>query len=506
VAKALFEGANAAGQVGLWMTDGTAAGTEELTGITGAYTGGLFGSVFSLGSPFFTFSAIDPGFTVIKDQAVFQGRDATGQFGLWVTDGTAAGTHEITGISLPGFSPAFFTVFNGEVLFDAAGPAGKAGLWETDGTASGTHQLTGVPGFGRATVFNGEVLFEAAGTGGPGALWVTDGTAAGTHELTGIVGADPLFGLSPSGFTVFNGKVLFSGSNTTDQFGLWVTDGTAAGTHELTTIAGANTGSLGLEPIDLTVLNGEVLFDGLDAAGKHGLSVTDGTAAGTHEITGIAGASTSGVLGTFTPGFTVFDGKVLFRGVNAAGQFGLWVTDGTAAGTHELTGISGANSIGVLPFDIVNLSPNGLPFDLNGDANSDVVFQNNGQAGVWLMNGATPIAEVGLGNPGPSWHIVASRDVNGDGKADLIWQNTDGTGGIWLMNGTTPIAETGFASPGACTNSIRTFGTLCWGTLARLFRFASAPRMRRISNENLAAFSSSLISFSWTTTASTSGS
>jgi hypothetical protein len=90
-----------------------------------------------------------------------------------------------------------------------------------------------------------------------------------------------------------------------------------------------------------------------------------------------------------------------------------------------------------------------VPFDLNGDGNSDLVFQNNGQAGVWLMNGTTPIAEAGLGNPGPSWHIVASRDLNGDGKADLIWQNSDGTGGIWLMNGTTPVAETGFASPGA---------------------------------------------------------
>jgi len=34
----------------------------------------------------------------------------------------------------------------------------------------------------------------------------------------------------------------------------------------------------------------------------------------------------------------------LFRGVDANGQAGLWVTDGTAAGTHELTGISNANA------------------------------------------------------------------------------------------------------------------------------------------------------------------
>jgi len=39
---------------------------------------------------------------------------------------------------------------------------------------------------------------------------------------------------------------------------------------------------------------------------------------------------------------------VLLNGTNSANQHGLWVSDGTAAGTHELTGISGANSGGAL--------------------------------------------------------------------------------------------------------------------------------------------------------------
>jgi predicted outer membrane repeat protein len=90
-----------------------------------------------------------------------------------------------------------------------------------------------------------------------------------------------------------------------------------------------------------------------------------------------------------------------------------------------------------------------LPFDLNGDANSDLVFQNNGAPGIWLMNGANPIAEVGFANPGASWHVITSRDVDGDRNSDLIWQNSDGTPGIWLMNGTTPIAQVGLTNPGA---------------------------------------------------------
>jgi FG-GAP-like repeat len=88
--------------------------------------------------------------------------------------------------------------------------------------------------------------------------------------------------------------------------------------------------------------------------------------------------------------------------------------------------------------------------DLNGDGHADLIWQNtDGTPGVWLMNGATPIAEAGLANPGPSWRLVAAGDTNGDGNADFIWQNADGTLGVWLMNGTTPLAEAGIGNPGS---------------------------------------------------------
>jgi len=46
---------------------------------------------------------------------------------------------------------------------------------------------------------------------------------------------------------------------------------------------------------------------------------------------------------------------VLFNGVDAAGKHGLWETDGTTAGTHEITDIKGANSNGVAPSDLTVL-------------------------------------------------------------------------------------------------------------------------------------------------------
>src|SRR5579872_4577169 len=95
--------------------------------------------------------------------------------------------------------------------------------------------------------------------------------------------------------TVFNGGMLFNGTDTSGLSGLWLTDGTVAGTHELVAGAGGVSDPSGLNPNGLTVFDGEVLFNGVDASGHFGLWVTNGTAGGTHEVTGITGAYATGV-------------------------------------------------------------------------------------------------------------------------------------------------------------------------------------------------------------------
>ena len=129
--------------------------------------------------------------------------------------------------------------------------------------------------------------------------------------------------------------MLFSGLDPKSYSRLWVTDGTAAGTHEVT--------QDGSDPSSLTVFNGKVLFCGDDTVdpGIETLWVTDGTAAGTQEV---AGAGKAVALGLYYPlDLTVNDGKVLFSATDENDQRGLWVTDGTAAGTHELPGSPGAD-------------------------------------------------------------------------------------------------------------------------------------------------------------------
>jgi VCBS repeat protein len=49
---------------------------------------------------------------------------------------------------------------------------------------------------------------------------------------------------------------------------------------------------------------------------------------------------------------------------------------------------------------------------------------------------------------GASWKAIGTGDFNGDGKADILLQNSDGMPQIWAMNGTTVTSSTILPSPG----------------------------------------------------------
>src|SRR5262249_30696269 len=143
------------------------------------------------------------------------------------------------------------------------------GLWVTDGTSAGTWELAvgpvdsnghNDPSPVQLTSFGSEVLFSSWGN-----LWVTDGTSPGTSEIS-VTGANTLLGLAPNSFFKFGSEMFFRGRDSTGvpfPFGLeqlWVTDGTSAGTSEISVVN--ENPSVGLDPSDFAALGSEVLFVG----------------------------------------------------------------------------------------------------------------------------------------------------------------------------------------------------------------------------------------------------
>ena len=81
--------------------------------------------------------------------------------------------------------------------------------------------------------------------------------------------------------------------------------------------------------------------------------------------------------------------------------------------------------------------------DFNGDGKSDLLWRNdNGSLVDWSMNGSqvTASQQVTLlggspATPDSSWNVAGIGDFNADGKADVLWRNTNGSLVDWTMNG-----------------------------------------------------------------------
>jgi hypothetical protein len=77
--------------------------------------------------------------------------------------------------------------------------------------------------------------------------------------------------------------------------------------------------------------------------------------------------------------------------------------------------------------------------DFNGDGFADVVWENTttGERAIWFLTaaGAWQGAFAMLPVVAPAWRIVAAADFTGDGKADLVWQDGAGSTVVWPMAG-----------------------------------------------------------------------
>ncbi|MES1241383.1 MAG: hypothetical protein ABUT39_07175, partial [Acidobacteriota bacterium] len=292
--------------LGLWRSDGTAAGTWKLAGV--CPVGSSCGEVRTL--------AVDGGraFLVL-------GTD------LWVTDGTDAGTLRLTD-GLSGVSRDVAWVPEQRALyFFAADRTHGNGLWRSDGTPAGTRLVAGfAPGaqVWRLTAFRGRVWFGAWIRPRGSSIWRSDGTERGTV---------PVLQSRRPGLPILHGvvgrRLLFTGLFGAKGLELWATDGTPGGTGALVRLRGRY--------YDAAVQNGRLFFVADDAGRGQELWASDGTARGTRVLSDLpakeAFFADSGAHTLYLPR-TSIPGRFLFQAWDPGRGVELWASDGTPSGTR----------------------------------------------------------------------------------------------------------------------------------------------------------------------------
>lgn len=301
---------------------------------------------------------------------------------LWRSDGTAAGTFQISDVDvLLNSFPAYFG--SGErVLFRALGPNGVQ-LWGTDGTSSGTQLLRDEDAF-NDRMFQVADRFYFGDPGDPTRLWSTDGTSAGTRALSGIIPANervldvagtsstlyvrtvgqrlpppnnhingpgrlyrydhasatttPLirYELENSASTFHllryaQGRLYFDNLRPDTGRELWVSDGTVNGTRLLKNLA-PEVRTFDSSPAGLVRLRDKVFFTADDGTLGREVWYSDGTEAGTQVLVD----AVPGETGSEPSDLFVARNELYFYARDAAATYRLWRSDGSAAGTQPL--------------------------------------------------------------------------------------------------------------------------------------------------------------------------
>ncbi len=122
---------------------------------------------------------------------------------------------------------------------------------------------------------------------------------------------------------------------------------------------------------------------------------------------------------------------------NASGSTAAWIMNGSSIVN---SGFLNVNDTVIAPDSSWSVAGMG---DFNGDKFSDLLWRNSvtGELAEWQLHsaaiiGAAHVNSGGVGlRPDASWSMAGVGDFNGDGDADMLWRNSNGTVAEWLMNG-----------------------------------------------------------------------
>lgn len=381
--KLLFSASDLTVFGGLWISDGTEAGTKLLRDI-------------STQSESISFVHVD------ANRAYFFANHQTFGRELWVTDGTTVGTYMIADINPHGstevrnaqrslvwdgklyfwatynepntFKPhthLYVTdgsqgnltaltdnnetggvlldydmiVYNDRLYFTWHSPASGVEMWSTDGTRDGTvltldinpevYDGRGYSGWPKQfQIIDDTLIFFAYEQGQHThmSLWSTDGTPENTQVLAQVVSDFVMEDMVALG----NHRVFSGRAHSDNDFGLWMTDGTVRGT---VLVHGGVTPDFGdsASPDKVIAFGNKVLFQGESAEYGTEPWITDGTTAGTFLLKDIHPGPADSPSPTVVGGkFTIRGDKAYFVAAIANEDFHLFETDGTSAGTRVI--------------------------------------------------------------------------------------------------------------------------------------------------------------------------
>jgi ELWxxDGT repeat protein len=266
---------------------------------------------------------------------------------LWRSDGTAAGTVMVSVIPGNALSrpPAGFASTGTQAWFAINGDDGKATLWRSDGTPAGTAaavilpaglEVLGLP----ITRAGGHVFFETAQLSGTRdvQLWSTDGNpsnTAGTVPLT----LGPGFGVFE--MKEFNGALFYLAFGASQTGGLWRSDGTPEGTVRLHEFSLLNEDHTQVRPSGLTVAGNLLFFAAQGNTGGTELWVSDGNPSNTGGTRLVKDINPFGPDASSDPAnFVAVGSRVFFSAFDGVHGIELWESDGTEAGTRLVQDIA----------------------------------------------------------------------------------------------------------------------------------------------------------------------
>ncbi|HEV8306372.1 MAG TPA: ELWxxDGT repeat protein [Methylomirabilota bacterium] len=386
---------------------------------------------------------------------------------LWKSNGTDTGTTLVKNIN-PGAassSPHDLVNVNGTLFFGATEPTNGDELWKSNGTDTGTVLVRNIgPGAsssspGGLTNVDGVLYFAATNESGR-ELWRSTGTTAGTALVTDI---NPGSGSSnPLELTNLQGTLVFQANDGTSGIELWTVQvdnilvtgaGRGGGPHVRSFHAESGAGDLSFFAFATTFRGGvTVAAADLNSDGVPDL-ITGAGPGGTPEVR-IYDGRTSALIRNFLAYAEGFTGGVFVAAGDVSGDGVADIVTGPGQGggpqVRAFDGVSGAMIRNFFAYDTTFTGGVTVAAgDVNGDGVADIVTgAATGSPQVRVFDGVSGTSLRSFFAYDPRFNggvFVATGDVNGDGKADII--TGAGAGGgphVRVFDGGTGVEIRGF--------------------------------------------------------------